>query len=148
MDQRQSLPVEFLFALRLELGTLVPIEGGPQGNRLIADVVGGTFEGPRLRGRLEPPGGDWLTRRPDGTGRIDVRSTLRTDDGVPILMTYSGISRPTESGRSIRTALLFETGDPRYAWLNTVQAVGVGRSTVSYDGSGGRTVSYDVYVLQ
>jgi hypothetical protein len=141
MDRRSSLPVEFLFAMRAELGTWVPIEGGPQGSRLIVNVVGGTFEGPRLRGRIEPPGGDWLTRRPDGTGRLDVRVTLRTDDGAAILMAYSGITRPTESGTSIRTAPLFETGDPRYAWLNAIQAVGVG-------GREGATVSYDVYALQ
>jgi hypothetical protein len=141
MEQQSSLPVEFLFAMRVQLGTLVPIEGGPQGYRVIANVVGGTFDGPRLRGRIEPPGGDWLTRRPDGTGRIDVRATLRTDDGAAILMTYSGISRPTSSGSSIRTALLFETGDARYAWLNTVQAVGVGERHDT-------TVRYDVYVLR
>jgi hypothetical protein len=119
----------------------VSIEGGPHGNRVIANVVGGTFEGPRLRGRIEPPGGDWLTRRPDGSGRIDVRTTLRTDDGAAILLTYSGISRTTSSGSSIRTALLFETGDVRYSWLNTVQAVGVGARQDT-------TVSYDVYALQ
>ena len=69
----------------------MPIEGGPQGNRVIANVVGGTFEGPRLRGRIESPGAVWLIRRPDGNGKIDVRATLRTDDGAVILMTYSSI---------------------------------------------------------
>jgi Protein of unknown function (DUF3237) len=36
---------------------------------------------------------------------------------------------------------LFETGDPRYAWLNGVQAIGVG-------GRERATVSYDIYALQ
>ena len=40
----------------------------------------------------------------------------------------------------LRTAPLFEAGDERYAWLNTVQAVGIGTSK-----SG--SVSYQVYAL-
>ena len=48
--------------MRAELGTFVTLEGGPQGNRIIANVVGGTFDGPRLRGQIESPGGDWLIR--------------------------------------------------------------------------------------
>jgi hypothetical protein len=66
---------------------------------------------------------------------------LRTDDGAAILMTYNGIGHPTESGHALRAAPLFETGDPRYAWLNGLQAIGVGA------GERG-TVSYDVYALQ
>jgi hypothetical protein len=123
MAQKTSLPVEFLFTMRADLGTSATLEGGPQGDRIIVNVVGGTFDGPRLRGQIEPPAGDWVTRRPDGTSKLDVRLTLRTDDGAAILMTYNGISHRTESGSSIRTAPLFETGDPRYSWLNTLQAV-------------------------
>ena len=52
-------------------------------------------------------------------------------------MTYNGISHLTESGSSIRTAPLFETSDPRYAWLNTLQAVGIG-------GCEGLIVSYEI----
>ena len=133
--------LEHLYDMHVDLEPPQAIGQTPAGTRQIFVVKGGTFEGPRLRGRIEPPGGDWLTRRPDGTGRLDVRVTLRTDDGAAILMTYRGITRPTESGTSIRTAPLFETGDPRYAWLNAVQAVGVG-------GREGTAVSYDVYALQ
>src|SRR5258705_4061495 len=32
--------------------------GGAVGNRQIVSVIGGTFEGPKLKGKVVPPGGD------------------------------------------------------------------------------------------
>ena len=65
-----------------------------------------------------------------------MRLLLETDDGAVILMQYKGIL--TEGGARLRTAPLFETGDERYAWLNTAQAVGLGAV-------GDGNVTYDVY---
>ncbi len=135
-----SLPVEYLFTITARLGPVAVVSDGPQGTRRIFPVVGGTFEGPKLRGVVEMPGGDWLTSRPDGSGKLDVRATLRTEDGACILVTYNGIVRTVDGKSTIRTAPLFETGDERYAWLNTVQAVGIGGPV-----SGG--VSYEIYAL-
>ena len=87
---------------------------------------------------MRGPGGDWATIRANGTGQLDVRLLLVTDDGATIFMTYAGIA--TEGAAHIRTAPLFQTGDERYAWLNDVQAVATG--------SGGEdSVTYDVYQL-
>jgi hypothetical protein len=136
-----TIPVEFLFRLEGELGARAVINDGPQGSRVIRNVTGGRFEGPRLKGAVEVPAGDWVTRRADGSVKLDVRLTLRTDDDAVILMTYTGIGAWQEDGASIRTAPLFETGDARYAWLNRVQAVGIGHS------EGDSLVVYEVYAL-
>src|SRR5262249_10860167 len=136
-----SLPVEFLFTMTARLGPVAEIKDGPQGARHIFPVIGGSFEGPRLCGVFETPCGDWLTRRPDRSGKLDVRLTLRTEDGAYILMTYNGIVTKVDGRPSIRTSPLFETGDERYAWLNSVQAVGIGG-----DAPGG--VTYEVYALK
>ena len=138
-----SLPVEHLFTLRIDadLSQATVIKRGPHGTRVTAGVTGGTFEGPRLRGRIVPPGGDWVTARPHGTLHLDVRLTLVTDDGATILMQYKGISTPDGDGTKLRTAPLFETGDERYAWLNDVQAVGIGRND-------GDDVGYEIYALR
>ena len=136
-----SLPAEHLFTLTASLGGTSVINGGPQGGRAIVAVAGGEFTGPRLQGTLvENSGGDWVTLRADGTFKLDVRITLQTDDGATILMSYQGIGIRTETGNVLRTAPLFETGDERYAWMNSVQAVGLGSS-------GGGKVTYDVYAL-
>ena len=140
-DAQTSIAVEHLFKMTAEIAPRAFLQNGPQGTRAIVPVLGGTFEGPKLRGTIEPPAGDWVTVRADGSYKLDVRLTLRTDDGALILMTYTGIGIPTEGGSSIRNAPLFETGDPRYAWLNRVQAVGIGGRT------GEARVNYEVYAL-
>jgi len=139
----ESLSVDHLFHMDVGLVEITPVAPGPHGDRLVMGVGEGTFEGPRLRGRVVPgPGSEWATVRPDRSLRVDVRLVLETDDGVRILMIYGGVGRPTESGGfSIRTCPVFEVGDERYAWLHDVQAVGIG-------GSGGRGVTYDIYALR
>ncbi len=133
-----SLPVEHLFTLTAAVKVAGTVPSGPAGTRAIVDASSGTFEGPKLKGTVKGPGGDWVVVRADGTMQLDVRVLLETDDGAHILMTYRGIGEP--GGRSIRSAPLFETGDERYAWLNNVQAVGVGAG-------GGGQVTYEVYRL-
>jgi hypothetical protein len=132
---------EYLGTLRAETGSRTVIDNGPQGTRTIVQVTGGRFEGPRLKATVQTPAGDWITNRADGTYRLDVRMTLKTDDGAVILVTYNGIGQTTNAGASLRIAPLFETGDPRYAWLTRLQAVGVGERV-------GTTVTYDIYALK
>jgi hypothetical protein len=132
---------EYLGRLRAEIGTRTVVENGPQGTRTIVQIVGGRFEGPRVKASVQTPAGDWITNRADGSYRLDVRLTLKTDDGALILVTYNGIGQTTEGGASLRAAPLFETGDSRYAWLTRLQAVAVGERA-------GTTVSYDIYALK
>ena len=132
---------EYLGKLRAEIGTRTVVENGPQGTRTIAQIVGGRFEGPRVKASIQVPAGDWITNRADGSYRLDVRLTLKTDDGALILVTYNGIGQTTDAGATLRAAPLFETGDSRYTWLTRLQAVAVGERV-------GSTVSYDVYALK
>ena len=132
---------EYLGKLRAEIGTRTVVENGPQGTRTIAQIVGGRFEGPRLKASIQVPAGDWITNRADGSYRLDVRLTLKTDDGALVLVTYNGIGQTTDVGASLRAAPLFETGDSRYLWLTRLQAVAVGERV-------GTTVSYDIYALK
>ena len=136
-----SPALEYLGTLTAETGTRTVIENGPQGTRTIVQVVGGRFEGPRLKASVQTPAGDWITNRADGSYRLDVRLTLKTEDGALILVTYNGIGQTTNAGASLRIAPLFETGDSRYVWLTRLQAIGVGERV-------GTTVKYDIYALK
>jgi len=140
-----ALPVEFLGTLRASTESIPAIAvGGPGGTRVTVTVTDVTFEGPRVSA-VGPEGvaaADWALVRSDGTIVLDVRLNLRTTDDADIYVTYTGIGVPDADGAmSIRTAPLFETGDERYAWLNNVQAVGIGRVTET-------GVEYDVYAVQ
>jgi hypothetical protein len=140
-EQPRTPAFEYLGTLRAETGTRTIVENGPQGTRTIVQVVGGRFEGPRLKASVQAPAGDWITNRADGSYRLDVRLTLKTDDGALILVTYNGIGQTTNAGASLRTAPLFETGDSRYIWLTRLQAIGVGERV-------GTMVKYDIYALK
>ena len=136
------MKLEYLMTYRASLKDAVDIGAVHLGRRRIIDVTGGTFEGPKLRGTILPSGGDWLVTGPDGITRLDVRATFQTDDGAFIYASYRGVSAPSDLVRAKRargedpgfgdayfmTAPVFETGDPRYVWLNAIVAVGEGRS--------------------
>lgn len=134
--------LEYLMSARADLKPPTDIGTGPLGMRQVYDVSGGQFEGPLLKGTIVPSGGDWLLISPDGVGRLDVRATFQTDDGARIYVQYFGVivgsekiqqtlseGRETQYGDTyFMTQPRFETGDPRYAWLNSVVAVAEGRA--------------------
>ncbi len=82
-----------LFTLALQVDpNFVDVGETPYGRRRIATVTGGTFEGEELRGIVLPaPAGDWLLQRRDGILQLDVRLTLKTDDGHLVYMSYRGM---------------------------------------------------------
>ena len=133
-----SLSVEYLFTINATLADPVVVPDGPLGTRVIVPVTGGTFSGPRASGTISNIGADWLTMRANGTAQLDVRIILKTDDGTPIYMTYTGVMAPGADGPQIVTAPLFQAGDEKYAWLNDIQAVAIGKP-------GKNRVDYEVY---
>jgi hypothetical protein len=117
--------------------------------------VGGEATGPRVKGKLRPVGGDWLTLRTDGVALLNVRATIETHDGALILVTYEGMGDLGEGGYEafqrgelppvvkLRIAPRFYTSHPDYAWLNRLFCVGVGEylSAENY-------ATYDVYAVR
>jgi hypothetical protein len=122
-------------------GALDPTEGSPKGPRQYWQVSEASLEGERIRARLASTGGDWMAVSPDGYWRPNVRAQFVTDDGAVVLMHYTGLveqtptftaaaggDRPTDWGdQYMRLAISFDTGVPRYAWLNTSLFVAAGR---------------------
>ena len=95
----------------------------PSGIRTAIPIVGGEFLGPRLKGRVLDLGADWgLTDPKTGIFSPDTRYQLQTYDGAWIYIRTSGSGQP--SGET-HLRVVFETGDSRYYWLNSV----VGKST-------------------
>jgi hypothetical protein len=135
-----EIPVEHVLTFTALTVPPAMVAGAPQGTRGIINVTGGTFEGPRLKGVVAPPGGDWFTVRPNGSLKLDVRALLVTDDGANILLTYTGVAVRTDDGMVIRAAVLFEAPEGPHAWLNDIQCVAFGQLI-----EGG--VTYEVYAL-
>src|ERR1700691_5989635 len=80
-----------LCTMRLQSKPAVEVGTGPAGTRLIVDCIDVKVEGDRLRGQMEGrTTGDWILIGPEGTGTLDVRETLRTDDDAIIYVQYHG----------------------------------------------------------
>lgn len=111
----------------------------PLGSRRIVRVVGGEFEGPRIKG-IVVEGDDWLLQRRDNVMELDCRMMLRTDDGHAICMTYRGLRHGPASvmarmarGEEVeaseyyhRVTPSFETASEKYGWLNQIVCLAIG----------------------
>jgi len=136
MNSRPLMTVRIAAAPPQKLGTV------PRGIRSIVPVTGGDFDGPQLRGKILPGGGDWLLLRSDEVLELDLRITLETDDHALIYMTFQGVRHgPPDTiaalGRGevvdpasyyFRTVPRFETAAEKYAFLNRMIALGVGEA--------------------
>lgn len=134
MNSRLLMTLEVVVVSPQRLGK------GPHGTRVTAPIAGGHFEGPRLRGKVLPGGGDWTLLRDDGVLELDLRITLETDDAALIHMASFGFRHgPPEviaaigRGETVdpstyyfRTTIRFETASPKYAFLNRLVAVSSG----------------------
>jgi hypothetical protein len=122
--------------------------------------AGSWAKGPQIKGTFVPPGGDWSRVLPSGALRLDVRLTLKTDDGALVYISYNGIFKDSdrvrnrlEHGETLTPkdggywviAPTFETSSPKYMWLNYVQAVG---KMVEYKEGKDGYVKYDVFAIR
>ena len=125
-----------------QLGDQIELGSGPKGVRLISDVVSVEVDCDRVKASLATnDAADWLTVSDNGTwGCLDVRLTLKTEDGAYIYVEYSGRAE-METGQ-IATAPTFQTSHEKYLWLNRVQAVAAG----IVDGTG--LLTYSLYEVR
>jgi len=133
-QEAPSPPVlEFAFEVRAEVADPVTVGELPTGQtRRIIDILGGTVEGPGIRGELLPGGADWqLIRGSDGFTEIDARYAFKTEDGDVVYVSNVGIRhaspevmRRLNAGEEVdqseiyfRAIPRFETGAPELEWL-------------------------------
>tara|TARA_R110000787_G_scaffold47176_3_gene114272 strand:+ start:7965 stop:8423 length:459 start_codon:yes stop_codon:yes gene_type:complete len=117
-------------------------------------VTGGEVWGPKLKGKVLPIGGDWLTLRADGVCALDVRAALESEEGAHIDVAYNGILDMGPDGHAnflkgevpdvvqIRAAPRLRTAHPDYQWVNRVQFINIGEGRLKEG-----VVQYDVYAL-
>jgi hypothetical protein len=137
MTEMRSRP---LFVFHIEVKPPSVIGATPGHDRRIGEIIGGRFEGERLRGKILSSGSDWQSLRNDGAITINVRLVMETDDGALIGMTYLGMRHgPKEvmdrlargenvspSEYYLRVTPYFETSSEKYDWLNRVVSVACG----------------------
>ena len=133
-----------LLDMRVEFDT-PQIYPTPTGTRMTFVITRGRVEGDRIAGDLLAGGGDWVVLGTDGVARLDVRATLRTDDGAHVHVTVTGrvLMGPEATARYTagelirygeayaRSSPLFDTDDERYRWINAVHTVAINQMSLS-----------------
>ncbi|CAN5610358.1 hypothetical protein BH10PSE14_BH10PSE14_08410 [soil metagenome] len=119
--------VEFAFSAHVLLEPTKEVGRTPYGIRRRIPIIGGTFEGPRIRGRVLPGGADWQLQRADDYTLLEADYMIEAEDGTQIHVRNRGLTNTRVKGattRYLRTVPEFEAPDGAHAWLN--QSVFVG----------------------
>ncbi|GJD00629.1 hypothetical protein ColKHC_09454 [Colletotrichum higginsianum] len=142
----QAPKLTYLYTLTALLNSSIEIGTGIYSDRKVIPIIGGSFHGPRLNGKLFlcipclilgtvlDLGADWGLTDSKGVFHPDTRYNLRTADGANIYIQTSGSK---QSNGKIYLRQIFETGSEDYYWLNNVVSVGVltsGNGSVTIEG--------------
>lgn len=110
---------------QVDIGERQILGQGPLGERFIVPILGGRFEGPRLRGTVLPGGADRQLLRADGVKELDALYELQTDDGAVITVRNRVlIDESATPGRYARSVLQLSAPAGPHDWLNRRVFVG------------------------
>ena len=115
----------FAWEALVEIGERRSLGHGPLGERFIVPILGGTFEGPRLRGTVLPGGADRQLLRAAGVKELDALYEMQTDDGT-VLTVHNRvlIDESATPGRYARSVLQLSAPAGPHGWLNRRVFVG------------------------
>jgi Protein of unknown function (DUF3237) len=134
-----EINTKFLFTIALEI-QVSNLGDTPYGRRRFFYFDGGSFEGPKFKGRVLPGGGGWSLIRRDDVMEVDVavgprdrRRQASNLHGVEGTSPWSeGGHGPPLSRRDrrrayyFRTTPYFETSSEKYGWMNGICSIARG----------------------
>ncbi|WP_255396858.1 DUF3237 domain-containing protein [Geobacillus sp. 46C-IIa] len=129
-----------MFTAYIEVGNPIEVGDVGDGYRRVIPILGGSFEGPLMRGKVFPGGADYQLIRRDGVTELLAHYVIETDDGTPIYVVNKGyrhgpkeiidqIFRGEDVPRGsyyFKTSPIFEVRSGRYDFLNKMMFVGEG----------------------
>lgn len=117
--------LELAYVAEVDIAPRQSLGASALGERFIVPILGGRFEGPRLRGRVLPGGADRQLLRPDGVKELDALYEMQTDDGTLITVRNRVlIDEASKPERYARSVLQLRAPDGPCAWLNRRVFVG------------------------
>lgn len=118
--------LELAFTAHVQVAPMQTIGELPGGLGRVIPITGGTFEGPRLRGKIIPGGADWQLVRPDGVTELRAHYGLQCEDGAIIQVHNHCLvtAKPGGEGRLVRSVLTLEAPKGPHDWLNKGVFVG------------------------
>lgn len=126
-DNQPSL--EHVMTVNALIEPLIVMGRTPSGERRVAPIIGGTFEGRSCKGSIMPGGEDWQLVRDDGTMHLDARYWLKAEDGTIIRVHNSVlIVLPEKRGETklpyARSTVKLEAPIGKHDWVNKAVFVG------------------------
>jgi Protein of unknown function (DUF3237) len=116
---------EFAYEAVVDIAPREDLGASALGERFIVPILGGRFEGPRLRGRVLPGGADRQWLRPDGIKELDALYEMQTDDGTVITVhNRVVIDDAVQPERYARSVLKLQAPAGPHEWLNRRVFVG------------------------
>ncbi|GAB4005265.1 DUF3237 domain-containing protein [Spirosoma migulaei] len=124
--------LSFVGQLNVKVGAPYVVGETPHGLRRIIPILGGTVDGPNLKGEILSGGADWQIVRKDGVAELEAHYQFKTDDGVIIYVKNVGLRVATPEvaariGRGeqvspteyyFRAVPRFEAPPGKYNWMN------------------------------
>ena len=127
--------------LRVTLGEVYTVGDTPHGRRVVIPITGGTFEGPRLKGKILSGGADYQLAKADGSRtELEAIYSIQVEDGTYIHVRNRGIIAGGKNAEGqptfyFRAAPQFEApADGPHAWLNNALFVCVPEWTPDFKG--------------
>ena len=109
---------ELAYTALVDIGERRDLGPSGGGHRYMIDILGGSFEGPLLRGRVLPGGADRQWLRPDGVKELDALYEMQTDDGTVLTVRNRVvIDEAAPGGRYARSTVRITAPDGPHAWL-------------------------------
>ena len=126
LSAAETPKLEFVFEEVVTLGAGVHPGATPWGERNIIPITGGSFTGPKIKGKVLSGGWDWQLATQTGCFKIQADYMIQTDDGAIINVVNKGTSckTATEKQGRLLTAPVFEAPVGAYEWLNGGAYVG------------------------
>lgn len=146
--QRESLyplPPELSYFARIEVNVAAPLDLGVADgeHRRIVPILGGSVDGPLLKGTVLAGGADYQVLRSATLSELEARYALETDDGDRIAVHNLGVRSGSAydierlvKGQSVDPSRIYFRSSPRFsgsgerwAWLGSRVFVATGERT-------------------
>lgn len=116
---------EFAYEAEVDIAPRQSLGASALGERFIVPILGGRFEGPRLRGQVLAGGADRQWLRPDGIKELDALYEIQADDGTVITVHNRVIiDDGVVPERYARSVVQFRAPSGPHEWLNRRVFVG------------------------
>ena len=121
----QAPRTELVWEAYADLDPMIDMGDSPLGHRRMIGVRGGTFVGPRIKGKILPGGADRQLVRKDGVTQLDAIYEMQTDDGAVLSIRNRVTMDPAaKPAPYIRSSVEVTAPEGPHAWLNRAVFVG------------------------